>query len=188
MYATLRDELLADECLTPANDSQQSKDAQEWFKEVGTSLRQHSSVVLHNRRQLKPPSPTVHLAVPPGTHMSTSSCAFNAGERLQRPWREAQPRHGCVRRPCFHQGGGGGPCAGPRACRHRAAHGAAVRLHCCFLAQLAVPGLELSTLLGTQPSQAHGASPVAAAVQNLSEEDIFKANSLGWCIEWVSVG
>lgn len=34
VYATLRDELLEDECLTSAKDSQQSKDAQEWFKEV----------------------------------------------------------------------------------------------------------------------------------------------------------
>lgn len=35
---------------------------------------------------------------------------------------------------------------------------------------------------------AAAAAPVVAAVaQNLSEEDIFKANALGWCIEWVGL-
>ncbi|EFJ41223.1 hypothetical protein VOLCADRAFT_98778 [Volvox carteri f. nagariensis] len=34
VYEVLRDELLNDECLSPANDSAQAKAAQEWFKEV----------------------------------------------------------------------------------------------------------------------------------------------------------
>lgn len=65
MYATLRDELLEDECLTSAKDSQQSKDAQEWFKEVGTHLPSMQQEA-HDATLIPGP-----LAAPPSAHMST---------------------------------------------------------------------------------------------------------------------
>lgn len=61
----------------------------------------------------------------------------------------------------------------PRLCRSLALH---TRVWCCQPCRFP-----------TRYSQ-HGlaALVLCRAVQSLSADDIFKANSLGWCIEWVS--
>jgi hypothetical protein len=181
VYDTLRDELINDECLTSAADSAQSKDAQSWFKEVGVAI--NCSACAPASWPAAMPNPARHAA--PCIRQKSSSCTcarhgpqvndYNVpGGKLNRGMAVydvlVSIKGADVSDPCVEPARGVPSTANWQAAgRLRTPGRSEARLERCRAVHRGIP----TECIGV-PSQ-----------QELSEDHIFKANALGWCIEWV---